>query len=145
MWNYISPETAKQPETASLHSRTLWWKYGAVHHPAEQEDEAGMSSSLRSFDDPFCCGVQLEEVFHISFPNETSLLWGKRGRGGKERQTWFNCYNYDGLLYLSVSLRTQIRILLCHPLAASTAESEHYSYTVIALLMLNLLMFPPIS
>lgn len=31
--------------------------------------------SLCSSDDPLCCRVQLNEVFHVGFPVEASLIW----------------------------------------------------------------------
>lgn len=57
-------ETTENRVTSPL-SKTRWWKFGAG--PA-------LFLSLCSFNDPFCCRVQLDEVFHIRFPIQTSLL-----------------------------------------------------------------------
>lgn len=73
--------------------------------------------SLNGSNDPLCCRVQLEKVFHVCFPIEASLLWKNKHRK-LTTEDFLNVHHIVmlwGLTDVSTDLiKTQIFFFYCH-------------------------------
>lgn len=53
------------------------------HRTMKLSPSAGLS--LHHFDDPLCCRVQLDQVFHVGLSIQTPLLWKRRSSHSTEK------------------------------------------------------------